>query len=131
MAKKKPIATAGTITTPGQKIRQEAGAYCRIQVNQKIKDKVTLALKTELFSNYIEKPGNVDVAADLNLQWQLTKFMSFSMGFSWLYDDNTTVTKIKSTEETINDETITVSSTYASKGLQTRVISSIGLAYQF
>ena len=124
-------AIIATITTPGQKIRQEAGAYFRIQVNRKIKDKITLQLKSELFSNYMEKPQNIDIAADLNLQWQLTKFMSFNMGFSWLYDDNTTVTKIKSTEETINGETITVSSTYASKGLQTRVISSIGLAYQF
>lgn len=119
------------IITPGQKIRQEAGAYCRIQVNRKIKDKVTVLMKTELFSNYIEKPGNIDITADLNLQWQLTKFMSFSMGFSWLYDDNTTVTKIKSSEEIINGESVTISSAYASKGLQTRIISSIGIAYQF
>jgi hypothetical protein len=119
------------IVTPGQKIRQEAGAYCRIQINRKIKDKITVMLKTEWFSNYIEKPGNIDIAADLNLQWQLTKFMSFSMGFSWLYDDNTTVTKIKSQEEVINGETVTISSAYASKGLQARIISSIGIAYQF
>jgi hypothetical protein len=119
------------IITPGQKIRQEAGAYFRIQLNRKIKDKLTVQLKSELFSNYMEKPQNIDIAADLNLQWQLSKYMSFSIGFSWLYDDNTTVTKIKSSEETINGETVTVSSAYASKGLQTRVISSIGLAYQF
>ena len=79
----------------------------------------------------MEKPQNIDIAADVNLQWQLSKHMSFSIGFSWLYDDNTTVTKIKSSEETINGETVTVSSAYASKGLQTRIISSIGLAYQF
>ena len=119
------------IVTPGQKMRQEAGAYCRIQINRKIQDKVSLQLKTELFSNYLDKPENVDIAADLNLQWQLTKFMSFSMGFSWLYDDNTTVTKISTREEVINGETHSISSTYASKGLQTRIISSIGLAYQF
>jgi hypothetical protein len=119
------------ILSPGQKIRQEAGAYCRLQINRKIKEQLTIQLKAELFSNYLNKPENVDIAADLNFQWQMTKFLSFNIGLSWLYDDNTTVTKTVTREETLNGENVSITSTYASKGLQTRIISSIGLAYQF
>jgi hypothetical protein len=54
-------------------------------------ENVTLSLRLDLFSNYLDKPKNVDVNAELLLVFKINKFLQASISSTLLYDDNTLV----------------------------------------
>lgn len=119
------------ITKAGASARHEVGAYLRVNYAKKFTDNLNLSSKLELFSNYLDKPQNIDLAWETILAWKLGKYFSITTSVNLLYDDNTTIVKTKETSETIGDVTFTRKENYNSKGLQTRIISSLGLSYNF
>lgn len=50
--------------------------------------RVTYITQLELFSNYLAKPQNVDVAWDFQLRLALTKFISAGLRLNMIYDDD-------------------------------------------
>ncbi|HTL82272.1 MAG TPA: DUF3078 domain-containing protein [Bacteroidia bacterium] len=86
--KKAVYDTAGNIITPGQNVRGEFGSYLRAQYNTDVMKNVTLAARLELFSNYLHNPQNIDVNADLLLGLKVNKYITASLNFSAIYDDD-------------------------------------------
>jgi hypothetical protein len=48
-------------------------------------------LRLDLFSNYLDKPKNVDVNLELLFAFKINKFLQASISSTLLYDDNTQV----------------------------------------
>jgi hypothetical protein len=126
----------GFVITPGENMRHEFGAYLRVNYEKKFSERFTYSSILELFSNYLDKPENVDVNWQNIALWKLNS--SFSLSFMWqaLYDDNTTVYKLKDVtvpiDATIPDgPTHVVQQSVASKGLQLRSVLSVGFVKNF
>lgn len=120
------------IDTAGATARHEVGAYLRVNYAKKFTENFNLTSKLELFSNYLDKPGNIDLAWETIAAWKLGKYFSVTTSVNFLYDDNTNVTK-SVVEDIDNGDGTTTSTTrtYLSKGLQTRIVSTLGLTYNF
>jgi len=128
--------TAGTLITPGANIRNEFGAYLRVNYEKKFNDKFTYTSILELFSNYLDKPQNIDVNWQNIAAWKMNK--NFSLTFMWqaLYDDNTTVFKTRDITVPVSEDdptgpTMTTKESYASKGLQLRSVLTVGFVQNF
>jgi hypothetical protein len=73
----------------------------------------------------------VDLSWETIAALKLGKYFSLTTSVNLLYDDNTIIVKQKETSQTIGDVTVTTTENYNSKGLQTRIISTLGLTYNF
>jgi hypothetical protein len=119
------------VVKAGATARHEVGAYLRVNYVKKFTDSFNVTSRLELFSNYLDKPQNVDLAWETIAALKLGKYLSLTTSVNLLYDDNTIIVKQKETSQTIGDVTVTTTENYNSKGLQTRVISTLGLTYNF
>lgn len=117
------------VVKSGESARHEVGAYMRVNYAKKFNDNATLTSKLELFSNYLDKAQNVDLAWETILAVKLFKNVTFTTSVNFLYDDNTTIVKTRNVEEVIDNVTYTRKENYNSKGLQTRVISTLGFVF--
>ncbi len=124
----------------GATSRHEVGAYLRINYAKKFSDNFNLTSKLELFSNYLESPQNIDLAWETIGAWKIGKYFSFTTSLNFLYDDNTNVSKtgLRDDLDDVTGQPIIVNGSplkekyvFASKGLQTRIISTLGLTYNF
>lgn len=73
---------------PGKNIRNEFGGSLKAVVNKDIMKNVNLTSKLELFSNYMEKPQNIDVDWQLLLNMKVNKYLSANINLHMLYDDD-------------------------------------------
>jgi hypothetical protein len=104
----------------GKKMRFEFGGYVRAQYRVDFLKNFTYSTKFELFSNYLDKPQNVDVNWENLLNYKITDLFSVNLSVTLLYDDD-----IKFTE-TLSDGSIKTS-----PKLQLREVLGIGLTYKF
>jgi len=73
----------------GKKARYEFGGGIVFNLNGSyFSKKVTYTSQLELFSNYFDKPQNVDVAWDFQFRIALTKFVSAGIRINMIYYDN-------------------------------------------
>lgn len=77
--------------TPGNSIRSEFGGYIKLFFKHDIVKNVNFQTKLNLFSNYLDKPQNVDVFWEVKLEMKINKFLSANILTNMLYDDNTHV----------------------------------------
>ena len=76
---------------PGETILSEFGAYLTTKYKKNLMENVLLSLRLDLFSNYLDKPKNVDVNLELLFAFKINKFLQASISSTLLYDDNTQV----------------------------------------
>lgn len=101
----------------GEKLRWELGAFLKFgYVNRFFKEQFGVASRLEFFSNYLEKPENVDVFFDLVLDYKLLSFLTAKAQFTMLYDD---------------DQRILQPDGRMIPKLQLRQMFGVGLAYHF
>lgn len=116
--------TAGNILVAGKNRRSEVGGYVRVVYKTDIfKDKsVNLLTKLDLFSNYIEKPQNIDVSWETIITFKVNKFISASLTTHLIYDDD-----VKIGIDTTGD------GNFDSKGPRTQFkeVVAIGFSYKF
>jgi hypothetical protein len=93
--------------TPGEKLRYELGASISGYYKFVLVENVTVENILNLYSNYLEKPENVEMDYQLNLAMKINKFLSANLAFQAIYDDN------------------------AFRGLQTRQVFGVGFNYDF
>ncbi len=72
----------------GKVIRSEYGAYARLQFQKDIFTNVNFKTKLELFSNYLEKPQNIDVNWETLISMKVNKYISATFSTTLIYDDN-------------------------------------------
>ncbi|MDD5507256.1 MAG: DUF3078 domain-containing protein [Bacteroidales bacterium] len=77
---------------PGDRIKTEAGAMARLEFLKDIIKNVNLKSKLELFSNYLDKPQNIDVYWDNMFVMTINKYLSASLNLTLAYDDNLRIT---------------------------------------
>jgi len=72
----------------GKVIRSEFGSYARIQFQKDVFTNVNFKTKIELFSNYSQKPQNIDVNWETLLSMKVNKFISATFSTTLIYDDD-------------------------------------------
>ena len=102
-----------------RKSRYEYGGGALIKFNGNLfKNKVTYSSQVELFSNYVEKPLNMEVLWVFNTNILLYKNIKANWQFELKYDDN---------QKTLDKET----NILRGAKVQTKYFTSIALFYQF
>ncbi len=79
----------GAIITPGKKHRSETGGYFRLNYyNMRVLKNVGIQSKLELFSNYLYKPGNIDVDFENVISLQVNDYIATTIILHFIYDDD-------------------------------------------
>ncbi len=74
---------------PGETTRMEMGGFVKILFNDKFfEDKLVVRSKLELFSNYLEKPENIDVNWELSLDLKVGNYITARFQTIMIYDDD-------------------------------------------
>ncbi|PCJ26189.1 MAG: hypothetical protein COA97_06490 [Flavobacteriales bacterium] len=112
----------GTVLSKGETSRTEYGGYLRALFKKDIMKNINLQTKLELFSNYTEKPGNIDVNWEVLVVMKVNKYISATISTQLLYDHDVDIT-IDTNGDGIID----------SIGPRTQIkeILGVGLSYKF
>lgn len=78
----------GNVVTPGQRFRAELGAYIKVRYKKEIMKNILMQTRLELFSNYLEKPQNIDVNAEVMFNFKINSWFSASLQLNLIYDDD-------------------------------------------
>ncbi len=116
--------------TPGNKSRGEIGSYIRtIYTRADFKDEflknVSFTTKIDLFSNYREKPQNIDVSWETLIVLKVNKFISVNFNTVLLYDDDIKVPVDR------NGDGIFQSTEVPGPRTQFKEILGVGFSYKF
>jgi len=76
----------GEKISDGEAYRFELGGNISMQFKKEIVKNVELDTKLNLFSNYLEEPGNIDVNWDLLLNMKVNEWLSASLICNLIYD---------------------------------------------
>lgn len=74
--------------TPGKHLFSEFGANLRMETTYEFLKNMTVYSRLDLFSNYLEKPQNVDVNWIVQLNMTINKWFSANIRTNMIYDDN-------------------------------------------
>lgn len=72
----------------GKTSRFEFGAALNAYYKLSIMENVTMENIANLHSNYLDKPGNVDIDYQMNLVMKINKYLTTNLSFQAIYDDN-------------------------------------------
>lgn len=72
----------------GKTFRYEFGASVSGYYKLNVMENVSMENILNLYSNYLDKPGNIDVNYQMNLVMKVNKFMSANVSLQTIYDDN-------------------------------------------
>lgn len=87
--------TAGDVVSAGKRFRGEIGAYFRFTYNKEIAKNINFKSRLELFSNYANNPQNIDVNADMLWTFKVNSWLSASLNWTLIYDDDIKITDSK------------------------------------
>lgn len=76
---------------PGSKVRYQWGAYSRLEFQKEVLTNVNIRSKMEFFWAYVDQPGSVDVNWEVLMDFKINKFLSTSLNFYMIYDDDIAV----------------------------------------
>jgi hypothetical protein len=83
------LSSAGAFgVAPGSKAKHELGGFMKAVYRNEFKEDIIIDTKLDLFSNYIEKPGNIDVSWEVLINLKVTKILSVNINTHLLYDDD-------------------------------------------
>lgn len=72
----------------GKTTRFEFGASLSALASFELLENVNMENSLNLYSNYLDKPGNVDIDYLMNLKMGINKYLSANLLFQAIYDDN-------------------------------------------
>lgn len=76
---------------PGDNLSAELGSYIRADYRLAITEDIMFRTKLDLFSNYLDKPQNLDVNWETRLELNITQYISASLGTHLIYDEDATI----------------------------------------
>ena len=100
--------------------RKEMGAFVKFLYSNKVMENVMFKGKLELFSNYLNNFGRIDVNLETLFSFKINKWLSASWALNLLYDDDIDIKVINS------DNTISIKPT-----TQIKNVLSMGITYNF
>jgi hypothetical protein len=83
--------SAGRITRQGKLIRYEVGGRIIMKFRKEIMKNVLLDSYLDLFTNYLVKPGNVDVIFNNFLTVKVNRYFTVNITSQMLYDDDVVI----------------------------------------
>jgi hypothetical protein len=101
-------------------LRKEMGAFVKFMYSDKVMENVTFKGKLELFSNYLNNFGRIDVNLETLFSFKINKWLSASWALNLLYDDDIDI-KVKNTD----------GSTSIRPTAQIKNVFSMGVSYNF
>lgn len=101
-------------------LRKEMGAFVKFLYTDEVMENVTFKGKLELFSNYTQNFGRIDVNLETLFSFKINKWLSASWALNLLYDDDIDIKVINS------DGTTTLKPT-----TQIKNVLSMGVTYNF
>lgn len=78
----------GNIISEGRRIRGEFGGLVKFAYRRDLMENVTFALKGDFFSNYLNKPENIDINLDGIITMKINKWLSASLAATMIYDED-------------------------------------------
>lgn len=72
----------------GKSSRFEFGASVSAFLKLNLLENVTMENTANFYSNYLDKPGNVDIDYLMNMQMKINSYLSANLLFQAIYDDN-------------------------------------------
>ena len=78
----------------GKTSRFEFGAALNVYYKLTVMENITIENILNLYSNYLDKPSNIDVDYQMNLGMKINKYMSANLSLQAIYDDNA-ITKVQ------------------------------------
>jgi len=83
------LSAAGSFgLSPGEKTRLEIGASVRIGLSKDLMENVSLTSTLDLFSNYLDKPQNIDISWKALVNMKINRFLSVNISTHMIYDDD-------------------------------------------
>ncbi len=73
----------------GKNSLNEFGAFASLNLQKKIAENMAIKSKLELFSNYLDKPQNIDIYWSTVFVAKISKIINFNINLDIIYDDNT------------------------------------------
>jgi hypothetical protein len=73
---------------PGEHSEYEMGAFASVNYNRAIAKQVTYKSRLDLFSNYLHKPGNIDVFMTNLFSFKINDYLSATYNLDLIYDDD-------------------------------------------
>lgn len=107
---------------PGKMNRAEFGGYIRLLYKTELLENVSIQNKLDLFSNYLEKPKNIDVNWEVLLSMKINQYITASIATHLIYDDD-----IKIDIDTNKDGIIDKSGPRT----QFKEVFAVGFSYKF
>jgi hypothetical protein len=100
----------------GEKFRAEMGGYAKISYKTPIMENVDVATKLDLFSNYLDNPGNIDVNWEILLSMKINEYLAATFNALLIYDDDVNVPR--------EDQS-------TGPGIQVKEVFGMGFSYKF
>ena len=110
-----------------QKARLELGAQMKATLNKDLMKNLKINTTLTLFSDYLNKPKNMQVNWDMQLTYKLNKYMQTGIRTNLIYDDNILFT---TNRKIINPET-GLEEAVMQPRVQLQEVFSINFAYTF
>lgn len=73
----------------GENAKQELGAFMSTNYQVTFNEKINFKSKLDLFSNYRNNPGNIDIFWSNIFSAKITKYINFNLNIDLIYDDDT------------------------------------------
>ena len=120
----KALSNAGAFgVDSGKTLKTEVGADVKAIYIKSVNPNLNLQTSLDLYSDYLDKPQNIEVNWQLLLGIKISKFFSASLSTQLLYDDKTKLTFYKSDGATVRE-------IHVGPGVQFKEVLGIGLAYK-
>ena len=113
----------------GQHSRFELGGYLRWNLSLELMENVKWTHQVDLFSNYLNQPGNIDINWTGLLELKVNEALRTTISTHLIYDDDIVLEKEAARTEVIDGVTTTIPAVLG-PGTQFKEVLSIGLSYQ-
>lgn len=107
-------------------LRNEVGGLLMIKYQKDIIKNVNLKTQATFFSNYLDRPQNIDVLWDLLLTMKVNEYISANISTTLIYDNDITIPVDRNGNGTKTD-----AADYGGPRVQFKEVLNIGFAYKF
>ncbi len=121
--KKAVLDDNGNVITPGENHMMELGILITNNLNYTIATNINLKSRLNLYTDYLNDFGNVDVDWEVNLVMKVNKFISTTLSTQLIYDDDILFDTVSNDNGTIVDPGI--------PKIQFKQVLGIGVLYNF
>lgn len=84
--------STGQLIEHGKQLRAEFGPYIRVNYHKELFTNIHMLSTLDLFSNYLDRPQNIDVNADVLFTFKVNSWFSTSLNCTLIYDHDVKIT---------------------------------------